>query len=89
MVATAYTEVMSRSDFGQWVYDFRIHLDMTQTRFAEFLGVTLNTVQRWEYGTRRPAGSALALLQVMAKLHDFAQPPHVDTGRGPRKTQEG
>ncbi|GAC1474664.1 MAG: hypothetical protein NVSMB9_25450 [Isosphaeraceae bacterium] len=45
----------------------RIRLDhqMSQAVFARLLNVSPKTVQSWEHGTRRPARSALRLIQVL------------------------
>ena len=40
-------------------------LDYPQSLFAKFLNVSIKTVQAWERGTRRPAQSALRLLQIL------------------------
>ena len=36
------------------VLELRKSLDMTQAKFAELAGVTLNTVQKWERGINNP-----------------------------------
>ena len=48
----------------------RAHLDMTQSKFARLIGVTLPTVRNWEQKARAdPNGSARALIDVF-----FADP---------------
>lgn len=42
----------------------RLKLDMSQTEFAELLGVSVRTLQDWEQGRRQPSGAAKALLKV-------------------------
>ena len=86
-----YNATMARTDtpFGDWLYRFRMHLLMTQADFAAMVEVTLNTVQRWEYGTRVPGGPTRLLLASLAKQARFEEPPHVDTSRGPRERREG
>ena len=37
----------------------------TQSFFGELLGVSLKTVQAWEAGTNKPAGTALRMIQVL------------------------
>ena len=40
---------------------------LSQTRFAQLLGVSLRTLQDWEQGRRRPSGAARTLLLVADK----------------------
>jgi DNA-binding transcriptional regulator YiaG len=43
-------------------------LAMTQEAFARLIGVSVQTVRRWEYGQCRPSGLALAKIeQVLAE----------------------
>ncbi|MEJ7746509.1 MAG: helix-turn-helix domain-containing protein [Luteimonas sp.] len=41
----------------------RLKLKLSQTEFAEILGVSVRTLQDWEQGRRQPSGAAKALLQ--------------------------
>src|SRR6266480_7930539 len=40
---------------------------LSQTRFAELLGVSVRTLQDWEQGRRAPSGAARTLLSIAAK----------------------
>lgn len=40
---------------------------LSQTRFAQLLGVSVRTLQEWEQGRRAPSGAARTLLLVAAK----------------------
>jgi putative transcriptional regulator len=40
---------------------------LSQTRFAELLGVSVRTLQDWEQGRRAPSGAARTLLVIAAK----------------------
>jgi putative transcriptional regulator len=42
----------------------RLKLGMSQSEFAEMLGVSARTLQDWEQGRRQPSGAAKALLKV-------------------------
>ena len=42
----------------------RLKLGLSQTDFAEMLGVSVRTLQDWEQGRREPSGAAKALLKV-------------------------
>ncbi|MCJ7625802.1 MAG: helix-turn-helix domain-containing protein [Anaerolineaceae bacterium] len=45
----------------------RDHFTLSQSQFAALLGVSVNTLQNWEQGRRKPGGAAQVLLQVAAK----------------------
>ena len=57
-------EIKTPSD----VTRIRNKLGVSQTRFAQLLGISENTLQNWEQGRRKPSGSARILLKVAA-LH--------------------
>ena len=40
---------------------------LSQSRFAELLGVSIRTLQEWEQGRRAPSGAARTLLLIAAK----------------------
>ncbi|MBP9854449.1 MAG: helix-turn-helix domain-containing protein [Candidatus Omnitrophica bacterium] len=44
----------------------REELHVTQSEFAFMIGVSIDTLQNWEQGRRKPDGPALALLKVAA-----------------------
>ncbi len=46
------------------VKNIRLKLHTSQAVFARMIGVSLDTLQNWEQGRRRPEGPALALLKV-------------------------
>ncbi len=45
----------------------RHNIGLTQEAFAALLGVSVQTLRNWEQGTRKPNGSALALLRIIEK----------------------
>ena len=45
----------------------RAKVGVSQSAFAELLGVSLRTLQDWEQGRRRPAGAARTLLRVASQ----------------------
>jgi len=42
-------------------------LGLSQSRFAELLGVSKRTLQEWEQGRRTPSGAAKTLLRVVER----------------------
>jgi putative transcriptional regulator len=40
---------------------------LSQSQFAELLGVSLRTLREWEQGRRVPSGAAHTLLRIVAK----------------------
>ena len=49
------------------VADIRERTGLSQSRFAELLGVSVRTLQDWEQGRRAPSGAARTLLQIADK----------------------
>ncbi|WP_157038817.1 helix-turn-helix domain-containing protein [Rhodopseudomonas palustris] len=52
------------------VRDLRRRARLTQTEFADRLGVPVDTIRNWEQGKRLPRGPARALLSVIAHAPD-------------------
>ena len=46
------------------VKNIRAKLHASQISFAHMIGVSVDTLQNWEQGRRKPEGPALALLKV-------------------------
>ena len=49
------------------VSSIRDRTGLSQTRFAQLLGVSVRTLQDWEQGRRVPSGAARTLLTIAAK----------------------
>ncbi len=49
------------------IADIREKTGLSQTRFAQLLGVSVRTLQDWEQGRRAPSGAARTLLLVADK----------------------
>ena len=49
------------------VAEIREKTGLSQSRFAELLGVSTRTLQDWEQGRRAPSGAARTLLLVAAR----------------------
>ena len=55
------------------IKDIRIKTGMTQAIFAEFMGVSVKTVEAWESGRNHPIGSACRLLYLTKADPAFPQ----------------
>jgi len=49
------------------VAEIREKTGLSQTRFAQLLGVSVRTLQDWEQGRRSPSGAARTLLMIADK----------------------
>ena len=45
----------------------RARLKFSQPEFARLLGISVNTLQNWEQGRRKPSGAARVLLKVATR----------------------
>jgi DNA-binding transcriptional regulator YiaG len=52
---------------GKDIAALRRFTGLTQTAFANALGISVHTLRNWEQDRRRPDGPALALLRVAAR----------------------
>jgi len=52
------------------VHAIRKQYGLSQTKFAELLGISVGTLRNWEQGRRKPDGPARILLSVAAKHPD-------------------
>jgi putative transcriptional regulator len=63
---------LKRGDYGRVttvpsVTSIREKTGLSQTRFAQLLGVSVRTLQDWEQGRRAPSGAAKTLLMIAEK----------------------
>lgn len=52
---------------GSEIQAMRKQLQLSQTKFAVILGVSIRTLQGWEQVRRKPTGSARSLLLIAVK----------------------
>lgn len=62
-VSIAPLPIISR----QKIKKIREDLHLSQRRFADILGVSIKTVEAWEAGRNKPAGSSVRLLQIIER----------------------
>jgi putative transcriptional regulator len=55
------------------VRELRARLGLSQAQFAQQFGLTLDTVQQYEQGRRRPSGPASTLLRVIESEPEAVQ----------------
>ncbi|WP_067585796.1 helix-turn-helix domain-containing protein [Endozoicomonas ascidiicola] len=53
--------------------EIRKKLQLSQSAFAGFMGVSIRTVQDWEQGRRTPQGPAKALLRIAEQCPEVFQ----------------
>lgn len=51
----------------------RAQSGLSQSQFADLMGVSKRTLQDWEQGRRKPAGAAKALLRIAARRPDVVR----------------
>ena len=52
---------------GADVVALRRLVGMTQEEFARAAGISVDTLQNWEQGRRKPQGTAVALIRIVAR----------------------
>lgn len=57
----------------------RLALGLSQTVFAQVLGVAKKTIEAWEAGRNVPSGAACRFLEVLRKDHGFIQRERIVT----------
>ena len=49
------------------ILEVRKGFNASQSEFAQFMGVSINTLQNWEQGRRHPTGPAKVLLRIVVR----------------------
>ena len=52
------------------IQEVRQGFNTSQSEFAQFMGVSINTLQNWEQGRRRPTGPGKVLLRIVVRKPD-------------------
>ncbi len=63
---------IARSELADLVRETRQHLELSQAKFAAKLGVSFQSVNRWENGRTKPL--PIALKQIEYLLHQMGDP---------------
>ena len=59
--------MLGQFESGEDISALRRFVGLTQTQFAQAMGISVHTLRNWEQGRRRPDGPALALLRIAAR----------------------
>jgi DNA-binding transcriptional regulator YiaG len=66
-LAPEAVRLCNKADYDKrQVVEARRALGLSQTKFAGLLGVSVDTLQNWEQGRRKPTGAACGLLRIAA-----------------------
>lgn len=52
---------------GEDVASLRRFVGLSQSQFAQAMGISVHTLRNWEQGRRRPDGPAIGLLRIAAR----------------------
>lgn len=68
---TTSLQEVSRGKLGRVTYpaiaSIREQAGLSQSQFAQRLGISVNTLQSWEQGQRQPSGAAATLMRLLNK----------------------
>lgn len=59
--------VEGKIESGDDVVALRRFVGLSQTQFAQAMGISVHTLRNWEQGRRRPDGPAIGLLRIAAR----------------------
>lgn len=68
---TSKIRAMKQPQIGELIHEVRREIRLTQEEFAASLGVTFNTVNRWENRRSRPSPMAIKLIEL--KLQEMGE----------------
>src|SRR5215210_1418672 len=59
--------MLGQFESGEDISALRRFVGLTQTQFAQAMGISVHTLRNWEQGRRQPDGPAIALLRIAAR----------------------
>ena len=59
--------MLGQFESGEDIAALRRFVGLTQTQFAQAMGISVHTLRNWEQGRRHPEGPAIALLRIAAR----------------------
>ena len=59
--------MMGQIESGDDIVSLRRFVGLSQTKFAEAMGISVHTLRNWEQGRRHPEGPAIGLLRIAAR----------------------
>jgi DNA-binding transcriptional regulator YiaG len=59
--------VAGRIESGDHVAALRRLVGLSQSQFAQAVGISVHTLRNWEQGRRKPDGAAIGLLRIAAR----------------------
>lgn len=59
--------MLGQLESGEDIAALRRFVGLTQTQFAQAMGISVHTLRNWEQGRRHPEGPAIALLRIAAR----------------------
>ncbi|MDY4280581.1 MAG: helix-turn-helix domain-containing protein [[Pasteurella] mairii] len=68
---------IGRITYASPIAETRHRANLTQSKFAERLGISLATLRSWEQGVRQPSGAAKTLLDLLYRKPELINDLHV------------
>jgi DNA-binding transcriptional regulator YiaG len=59
--------VQGKIESGEDIALLRLFVGLSQTEFADAMGISVHTLRNWEQGRRKPQGPAIGLLRIAAR----------------------
>ena len=59
--------MMGHIESGEDIAALRHFVGLSQSQFAQAMGISVHTLRNWEQGRRRPDGPAIGLLRIAAR----------------------
>ena len=69
---SAADDLKARRTAAAFAHRVRRQTGLSQSAFAERIGVPIDTIRNWEQGKRLPAGPAKALLKIIHRAPEAA-----------------